>query len=42
MDLQAAEMCEKNRVEAFVFNMLDENNIVKAVKQETVGTTVKF
>jgi len=42
MDLQAAKMCLDNHVESFVFNMLDENNIVKAVKQETVGTTVKF
>lgn len=42
IDSQAAELCEKGKIEAFVFNMAEENNIVKAVKGEAIGTVVKF
>ena len=42
IDSQAAELCEKGKIEAFVFNMAEENNIVKAVKGEAIGTIVKF
>lgn len=42
IDLEAAQMCIDNKIEAFVFNMLDEDNIVKAVKGEAIGTTIKY
>lgn len=42
IDLQAAELCEKGKIEAFVFNMADKDNIIKAAKQEAIGTTIKF
>ena len=42
IDSQAAELCREGKIEAFVFNMLEENNIVKAVRNETVGTRIKF
>ena len=42
IDSQAAELCREAKIEAFVFNMLEENNIVKAVRNETVGTRIKF
>ena len=42
IDPQAAEVCQKGEIEAFIFNMNEKDNIVKAVKQETVGTVVKF
>jgi len=41
IDLQAAELCQESGIEAFVFNMADEDNIVKAVKGEAVGTVIK-
>ena len=41
IDSQAAEMCVKSGIPGFVFNMNDENNIVKAVKGETIGTIIK-
>lgn len=41
IDLQAAEMCNEAKIEAFVFNMTDEDNIVKAVKGEAVGTIIR-
>ena len=41
IDLQAAEICAKSGIEAFVFNMSDGGNIVKAVKGEAVGTVVR-
>ena len=41
IDLQAAELCAESGIEAFVFNMADEGNIVKAVKGEAVGTVIK-
>ena len=42
IDLQAAEMCREAKIEAFVFNMMDKDNIVKAVKGEAVGTIIKY
>ena len=42
IDAQAAQLCRDNKIEAFVFNMSDEDNILKAVKQEAVGTRIKF
>jgi uridylate kinase len=41
IDSQAAQMCVKSGIPGFVFNMNDENNIVKAVKGETIGTIIK-
>ena len=42
IDLQAAEMCREAKIEAFVFNMMDKDNIVKAVKGEAVGTIIRY
>ena len=42
IDSQAAELCNQGKIEAFVFSMAEENNIVKAVKGEAVGTKIKF
>ena len=42
IDQSAAELCAKNKIGAFVFNMSDEDNIIKAAKQEAVGTIIKF
>lgn len=42
IDSQAAELCSKAKIEAFVFSMNEDNNIVKAVKNETIGTHIKF
>jgi uridylate kinase len=42
IDLQAAELCKEAKIEAFVFSMAGERNIVKAVKNETVGTHITF
>ena len=42
IDLQAAEMCNEAKIEAFVFNMMDEDNIIKAVKGEAVGTIIRY
>lgn len=42
IDSQAAELCRDNKIEAFVFSMAEENNIVKAIKNEAVGTLIKF
>lgn len=42
MDLQAAEICIKHNIDAFVFNMLDKDNIIKAAKGEAVGTKIDF
>lgn len=41
IDFQAAELCKETNIEAFVFNMAEENNIIKAVKGEAVGTFVR-
>ena len=42
IDSQAAELCRDNKIEAFVFSMAEKNNIVKAIKNEAVGTLIKF
>lgn len=42
IDSQAAELCAKYKVGAFVFNMSEQDNIIKAVKKEAVGTVIKF
>lgn len=42
IDSQAAELCGKHKIGAFVFNMSDKDNIIKAVKGEAVGTVIKF
>lgn len=41
IDLSAAELCRKNNISAFVFNMSEKDNIIKAVKNEAVGTYIK-
>ncbi len=42
IDMKAAEMCAENKINAFVFSMADEGNIVKAVKGEAVGTFINY
>ena len=42
IDRQAAELCAEYKIGAFVFNMSDKDNIIKAVKNEAVGTIIKF
>lgn len=42
IDQSAAELCAKNKIGAFVFNMADKDNIIKAAKKEAVGTVIKF
>ncbi|MBQ1567057.1 MAG: UMP kinase, partial [Erysipelotrichaceae bacterium] len=42
IDAQAAEICAQGKIEGFVFNMTEEDNIVKAVKNEAVGTRITF
>lgn len=41
MDSTAASLCMDNNIPILVFNLLDPDNIVKAVKGETIGTIVK-
>lgn len=42
IDSQAAELCEKGKIQAFVFNMSETDSIIRAVKKEIRGTLVKF
>ena len=42
IDSKAAEMCAEHKIGAFVFNMSDPDNIIKAAKNEAVGTVIKF
>ena len=42
IDSQAAELCRKHKIGAFVFNMSDKDNIIKAANNEAVGTVIKF
>lgn len=42
IDLGAAKLCQEHKIGAFVFNMSDQDNIIKAVKGEAIGTTIKF
>ncbi len=41
IDLKAAEICKKNHIKGFVFDMGVKNNIVKAAKGKAVGTLIK-
>ena len=41
MDTTATSMCMDNNIELIVFNMNERGNIVKAVKEEKIGTVVK-
>lgn len=41
IDASAAELCSKNNIDAFVFNMTEDGNIVKAAKGEATGTVIK-
>lgn len=41
MDATAASLCKDNNIDLIVFNMNKDGNIVKAIKGETIGTTVK-
>ncbi len=41
MDSTAASLCMDNKVKILVFNLNDPDNIVKAVKGETIGTLVE-
>ena len=42
IDLDAAKLCQEHKIGAFVFNMSDKDNIIKAVKGEAIGTTIQF
>lgn len=41
IDLQAAEICKKNKIQAFVFDMAAKNNIIKAAQGKAIGTIIK-
>lgn len=41
MDMTAASMCRDNNIPVLVFSLEDPDNIVRAVKQEDIGTLVK-
>ena len=41
MDMTAASMCRDNHIPVLVFSREDPDNIVRAVKQEDIGTLVK-
>lgn len=41
MDLTAASMCKDNDIPILVFSLSDPDNIVKALKGESIGTLVK-
>ena len=41
MDASAAAICRENGLDALVFNLNDPENIVRAVRGETIGTVVK-
>ena len=42
MDMTAASMCRDNHIPVLVFSLEDPDNIVRAVKQEDIGTLLKF
>lgn len=42
IDSQAAELCEKGKIQAFIFDMAEKDSIVRAVKREITGTLVRF
>lgn len=41
IDIAAAKICKKNKIEGFVFNMSAKNAIKKAVDQKITGTIIK-
>ena len=41
MDMTAASMCRDNNIPVLVFSLEDPDNIIRAVKQEDIGTLVK-
>lgn len=41
IDLDAAKICKKNNIEAFIFDMAVKNNIVKAAKGKAIGTVIR-
>ena len=41
MDSTAASLCRDNKLPLVVFNMNNTGNIVRVVKGEKIGTTVK-
>ncbi|MEF2562585.1 MAG: UMP kinase [Negativibacillus sp.] len=41
MDMTAASMCRDNHIPVLVFSLEDPDNILRAVKQEDIGTLVK-
>ena len=41
IDSSAAGMCRDNKIEGFVFNMLEKDNIYKAALKKAKGTTIK-
>ena len=41
IDLEAAKICKKNKIEAFVFDMGVKNNIVKAAMGKAKGTVIR-
>ena len=41
IDLDAAKVCKENHIEAFIFDMAVENNILKACTGEAIGTVIR-
>lgn len=41
IDIQAAELLSQNSIDAFLFNMDAKDNIIKAARQDAVGTLIK-
>ncbi|MEE1394381.1 MAG: UMP kinase, partial [Negativibacillus sp.] len=41
MDMTAFSMCRDNHIPVLVFSLEDPDNILRAVKQEDIGTLVK-
>ena len=41
MDMTAFSMCRDNKIPVLVFSLEDPDNILRAVKQENIGTLVK-
>lgn len=41
MDATATSMCMDNETKLFIFNMNEKGNIVKAMKQEAIGTVIE-
>ena len=41
IDLEAAKICKDNKIQAFIFDMAPDNNIIKAAKGQVLGTIIK-